>query len=873
LNARAGDLDRDDALGVAIELLATPLTSAEGAERERLLSGLARLAAPLLTAGDTPLPDADALRQGLHWLAVNLASERPLLVAVDDAHWADRASLRFLEHLASRIDDLPILLLIAERVPEADAPRDLLGRIADVPRGEVLTVGALSTDATAALVRSSYPAAGADLVDACARVTGGNAFLVVELARALGADAADGHTPAAASVERLVPESVMRAVLVRLARLPQRAVRLAVAVSVLGDDVPVGRAAALAGLDGDDAGRAADELAAAHLIDPGAPLRFVHPLVRAAVHADVPAFERSAAHRRAAALLAADGAPVESVAAHLLATEPADDATTRATLRQAAERALRRGDPAAATRLLTRALSETPAVGSLRGEVLVELARAELAAGDPATMVHLNEAVGLLDDPRVRAAARVDLATARYALGDRAGAARECEGALDELPDVDEAILARYLTVASFHADLRERGDARAAPVVEAALAGRPPADPALLAHVALRLALAGHPAATVAPVARLALAGDPLVEPITRGLFLGYVVHGLVCVDELELAESAAARALGAASERGDVVGFSTASFHRALARLHTGDLRPALADLVQAQASREYGWTAGDGWIGELLVHVNVQLGDLAAARSALTLCDGVADDSMEHALGLEARARLSLAGGDAAAALADARGAGDELIGSYGVDHPGLADWRSTAALAAHALGDDALAAALASDAVERARECAAPRALGLALRTAGLVAPRSDGLPLLREAVSVLERSPALLPRASALVALGGALRRAGARTECRAPLLAGLELAERFGAAPLATHARADLHATGARPRRAAVTGVDALTPTERRVADLAAGGASNPQIAQGLFVSVKTVETHLGRAYRKLGIVSREELARALDEG
>lgn len=161
-------------------------------------------------------------------------------------------------------------------------------------------------------------------------------------------------------------------------------------------------------------------------------------------------------------------------------------------------------------------------------------------------------------------------------------------------------------------------------------------------------------------------------------------------------------------------------------------------------------------------------------------------------------------------------------------------------------------------------------ALPRPLGDALCSAALVAGGDEGLALLREATAVIEPSPAMLVRARVATELGAALRRANQRAEARAPLALGLELAERAGATALVQRAREELIATGARPRRAARTGVSSLTASERRIAQLAANGQTNRDIAQALFVTPKTVEIHLSHTYQKLGIQSRSQLTAAL---
>jgi DNA-binding CsgD family transcriptional regulator len=180
----------------------------------------------------------------------------------------------------------------------------------------------------------------------------------------------------------------------------------------------------------------------------------------------------------------------------------------------------------------------------------------------------------------------------------------------------------------------------------------------------------------------------------------------------------------------------------------------------------------------------------------------------------------------------------------------------------------LGREDEARAEADEALALARSWGTPGMVGMALRARALVARSKDCIGQLREAVEHLASSPLRLEHARALIDLGAALRRAGRRVDCREPLRTGLEIAERAGAAPLAQHARDELNASGARvPRHHAG---DELTPSERRIVDMAAAGMSNPQIAQALFVTTKTVESHLGRSYLKLGVKSRHELTSAL---
>jgi DNA-binding CsgD family transcriptional regulator len=204
--------------------------------------------------------------------------------------------------------------------------------------------------------------------------------------------------------------------------------------------------------------------------------------------------------------------------------------------------------------------------------------------------------------------------------------------------------------------------------------------------------------------------------------------------------------------------------------------------------------------------------------------------------------------------------------------GGHNPAFLAWRSHAALALLALGRQDEAWPLALEELELARIWGAPRALGAALRVAGLVEGGQRGLVHLEEAVDVLAQSPAKLEHAKARTELGAALRRSKRRSEARDQLRHAVELATICGAARLTARAETELLATGARPRRIALRGPESLTPSERRVAQMAAEGPTNREIAQALFVTPKTVEVHLSSVYRKLGISSRSQLHAALTE-
>jgi DNA-binding CsgD family transcriptional regulator len=264
-------------------------------------------------------------------------------------------------------------------------------------------------------------------------------------------------------------------------------------------------------------------------------------------------------------------------------------------------------------------------------------------------------------------------------------------------------------------------------------------------------------------------------------------------------------------------------------------------------------------------------LEQGNLEEAAVALARVDvDDSDSSLLHAFQLTS-ARLRLLTGDLPGGL-KATGDAGRRYEEVGGHNPALMPWRSNAALALLELGERGEARRLAGEELELARAWGAPRALGAALRAVGLTAGGSKGLVKLEEAVAVLNESPAKLEHAKARTELGAALRRANRRSQAREHLSRGLELATICGATSLAARAETELLASGARPRRISLSGVESLTPSERRVAEMAAEGPTNREIAQALFVTPKTVEVHLSNAYRKLRISSRSQLAAALDE-
>jgi DNA-binding CsgD family transcriptional regulator len=349
------------------------------------------------------------------------------------------------------------------------------------------------------------------------------------------------------------------------------------------------------------------------------------------------------------------------------------------------------------------------------------------------------------------------------------------------------------------------------------------------------------------------------------------FATNALLWCDRLEDARRLLDEMISAARSAGSVRGVIIALCWRGLAAHRSGRLPEAAGDLTAAvELAAEHG--AGATTVTHaLLAEVLLDRGDVDGAAHALA--PATPPDELPGYVGwnyvLHARGALHAARLDFAPALEDfiACGARQER---WGARNPSVIAWRSQAALAQLALGDRAQGLELAAEELRLARRFGAPRPIGMALRAQGLLERGERQITLLREAVSVLEASEARLEHARALADLGGALRRANERAAARDPLREALELSTRCGAKPLATRARNELLATGARPRTPMLTGFDALTPMERQAASMAAQGMANPQIAQALFISRKTVEKRLSDAYRKLDIRSRNELAAAL---
>jgi DNA-binding CsgD family transcriptional regulator len=660
---------------------------------------------------------------------------------------------------------------------------------------------------------------------------------------------------------------------------------LARAVAVLGDDVPLRSAAILAELTIAQASRAADALAAADVLLAQEPLRFIHPLVRQAIEHDIPSSERAGRHLDAARLLYEEGAGVERVAAHLMVGRAEGNPWVVERLRAAAREARVSAAPQSAVRYLERALAEPPARTD-RAELLGELGAAEAALGLADAAQHLTQAIAETADSGRRAELALELGRACAGRGEHAEAAQAFERGLRELevdpqaaPGTHELELrhqleAGFIAAGTMLPSLRPQAVDHASKWLS-----KVPTAPAtqgqrlLVAHAALEGAHTGQPADRIIDLSERAWDDGRILKQATPQ-WIGWrlVANSLISAGALERAAEITDAAIQDARRRGSPLGFATASFIRSIAYLLQGRVNDALADLESARDNRRFGWRQFVRGAAAQYCLCLIECQEFDQAEAALTEDAPLEEPyDLEDAMRLYALAELRRNQGRPEEALAAAVAGG--RAAEQSMRFFDYCRWRGPAAHAALALGDRERALTFTGEMLQRAEQTGVPHQQIEALRVAGICEGGSAGLERLEAAVELGRSLPPRVDTISALIELGAALRRANERAASRLPLQEAADLAHRGGAALLYHRARTELAASGARPRREALlSGPASLTPSERRIAELAAGGHSNREIASSLFVTPKTVEYHLRNAYRKLDIQTRGELSAALSE-
>ncbi|MEU5690455.1 LuxR C-terminal-related transcriptional regulator [Actinosynnema sp. NPDC020468] len=841
---------REQARELGFAVAGTAATRLESDLRGGVLAGLCeKLAEP------APTPDA------FHRLVRDTADRSPLLLAVDDLHVSDDWSLRCLAYLLRRLADRP--LVVAFTTPTGRSPAGDVA-LPDLLAGRRTTVELTGLSATE--VGELLPDRPADVVRACHEVTRGNPRLLAELTAVLDpGTTADG-------VRALGSPALGERLRLRLRATPD-APEVVRAAAVLGEDATADLVAALAGVNRPAAVAVVDSLVRQRLFLDTHPVAFAHPFLRAAVLADLPVAGRAVDHARAAALLAEAGAPDERVAEHLARARGVRLRWGVDVLRRVARRAAYAGRPAAARVFLTRALEERTTPDE-RLAVQLDLVHATFPVDQEAAMDLLRDALAHADDTR-SAAGQVAATLLRLCGGPEARLALSLGLQLVSRLSPEEHDESWELRTLSYLAGVgNDVGPALRAWMSTAELESETPTAPRLrqLRSVlrALGHVLRGEDADQACRHAAEALAGersDVFAQPFV------FTVATSFLVDAPELSDRFR-RVVGSDAEPND--------YHlrkgTAVALAHGLEFA-ARGDLVRAKTFLKWQLRL----FGELdavercpmailcaagLVDVLAMLGRFEEARELLARHGfaGVLPELFQHNAVLLARAGLKLATGDPAGALADAHECGRRLAASQ-MDGAAVLPWRTHAVRAHLALGQREAAAKLAAEELARARRWGTPRAVGVALISVGRTADDEAAITALRDAVDRLAGTPARLPHAEALVALGTRLRRSGDPGQAVPHLRLALGISARCEAKPLIRLAAEELR--GCEPSTAQGT-VHGLTKQETRVAGMAAQGLTNRQIAEALFLTRRTVELHLSGAYRKLGIAGRAALAEAL---
>jgi len=592
-------------------------------------------------------------------------------------------------------------------------------------------------------------------------------------------------------------------------------------------------------------------------------------VVREALEMSLGSDARDAAHRSAAHLLHGDRVSAGQIAAHLALVRPAGDEWVLARLDEAAQEAMKNGAPRVGADLLNRALAEPPPASQRIG-LLRRTPRAAVGAGREAALVHLDEALQLSADPNERAAITLEIAEAYAALFRWVDAVDALERGLAELGDADRVLAVRLeceLLLCGLH-DARRAS--RVKPMLERSALSSATAHAEALAAQGMAMILAGRSAeqAAIPLESALSRVAGRIENWDTRAALL----WSLVTAERFRTVETALEPMVAEVQRSGSARGFVAVYSSLALLKLRLGALPEAdAAARVALQVLRESDFRPGLAFAVTILSDVAIEAGELAEAEALLSL---LPQEGWPAGVGTvlipAARARLRLAQGRLTEALIDfqtcAAMFNAEVWGTE-IRDVGYLHARAGAAQALLRLGEHERARELADAEVADVRGFGGPRALGVALRAGGLAHGGNKAIEMLSDSVTSLRNSPAVLERAHSLTELGAAMRRSGCRSAAREPLAEALDLAARCGARPLAARIRDELKATGARPRRVWRTGLEALSPRELRVVQLAAEGRTNREIAYQLYVTLKTIEGHLARAYTKLGIQRRGQLS------
>ncbi|WP_405151411.1 AAA family ATPase [Sphaerisporangium sp. NBC_01403] len=804
---------------------------------------------------------APDLLQSLYRATRSITGTQPLIIAIDDADHADAQSAQWCSYIARRLDSLPIVMILTAD-SQSRRGHDIIRDITALPYARLLRPAPLCHNCTGDLLKSAMSAAvDTEVAEAAHQLTQGNPLLLHQLAGQLISARVSPEKTELSRVLEMGAASLTETALGWLLAHDPASVDLLRSLAILAPDDGLETAAMLSGFGQLAAKEAGETLRRAGLLVGSPPDRFVHEHIQQTILAGMDPAVRDDLHRRAASLLYRFGAPVNRSAGHLMSTGPTGDPWTVTILREAARDAVAEHAWEPAARYLHRALAESdqPAVDL---EITAELGAVEMQRDLPACLRHLRTVFG-----RVRTAPQKISALAPFAnilvTANSAEAGGVFAEALQVAAETPPAFGTDLMFILSAQAMLWGRSTGVLRKLARSMHLMATPQAREFLSALALVTGVKGRNLTRTLALTRRCFDGKGVVP-------LGAVLP-LIWGDRIDEAsywsERVVTEARGVASDTRLVMSLVV----RSEVRYQLGSLEASLRDATEASRLSELSHTEGFSMAATAnAARALVELGALDVAESLLRSVDPYGDcHPLISGHIMDALGRLYIAQGRPQDGLRILLDCGRRLTSS-GITNPACVPWGTNAILAYMLFGERAAARAAAERELELARAWGAPTTIGRALSAGSVAYEGTARLDMLHEAVDLLRNRGARLEYTRALIRLGIALRQSGDDHRARETLTAGLDLAVDCGAVRLASLADKHLAGTATRPSIVRRENAHPLTTGERRVTDLVLQGMSNLEVATILSISKRTVDTHLARIYRKLGIHTRAELVAIL---
>ncbi len=829
------------------------------------------LARSVLRTGHAADHDAVDVYHSLLSLLDGMGSD-PVMIGVDDVQWADPMSLGWFQFLARRLQAVPVHLVLTMRTTRGAQP-SAGGPLVLGPTMRRFVIQPLSIEATKSMIDGHFGASCDSTFAAAAHdLSGGSPGLLARMLNALDQTGIPAAHLTSSDLEGLESSISARAVMSRAASLGFGAREFVEAVAILGpSDIRV--VGSVAGVDHERAARLTDDLADLGVLGWGRPIDFAHKLQRQFVAAEIAPTRRAQTHAAAARVLALFGRSITEIASHIIETDPAGDEATTAFLIDAARHQIGAAYFVDADRLLERAEHEAP-TNLLRAEVALLCAEVDGRLGRAGVVEHLKRAAHFGLDPVILAETALDIVDRRHDVQSSSAILSMVQSVRGEL-EIEHSPTARRLELVEsvcLPATERPHRD----PQVAEHLAGVDSSITEDLFSIEQSLRAAAQMRMTYADLLESlrTLLTTEVLRPagFVHSVIVGAALHALVRIGAHEIADPLLRSAI---NESGGSSGHYAASGYSViLAESLAMQGKVIAADQLVRQLNGEPGSALRQcivmerRWFAALRERGNH--GADAASFAVKMAAPGLSDLGFSASMLLaETSARVRLLEGDWLGVLATLDRL-NAIADSVSVKNPAFVPWRVARCAALAELGRFEEGIALAEENLELARSFGCPVTIAEALACVAKFEPPVAQVGLLQDAIQMLSGTSAELLRCNLLIDLGFARHHAGDAAEARSALREGADQATRLGASRLAGVAGRGLLACGARPRRLHASGRESLTPAELRVVRLAADGQTNSAIAEALFINMKTVESHLTRAYRKLGITDRAELAEAL---